>query len=301
MILNVVNETNKLKKVVLGIAHNLGEVPLPGDCIDPKTKHYLNNGEYPLENNCITEIENFNNILIDNGVSVMRPKPITDLNQIFTRDIAFVIDNIIFEANTIAARAEEKNGILDILNKEKEINKIQIPKGIKIEGGDVIINNNFIFIGCCNKKDENLKVSRTNKKAVDFIKEVFPNKDVIGFELVKNDNDPYNNILHLDCTMQPVGKNDIIIYEGGFRNKSDYSFINEIFRNNMIKVTSQDMFNGFPNIFSINNKKVVSDITFHKLNSILEERGYTVEKTMYREISKFGGLFRCSTLPLERK
>ena len=301
MNLNVVNETNKLKKVVLGIANSFGEVPLPGDCIDPKTKHYLNNGEYPLENNCITEIENFNNILIDNGVSVIRPKPIAGLNQIFTRDIAFVIDNIIFEANTIAARAEEKNGILDILNKEKGSNKIQIPKGIKIEGGDVIINNNFIFVGYCNKKDENLKVSRTNKKAVDFIKEVFPNKDVIGFELVKNDNDPYNNILHLDCTMQPVGKNDIIIYEGGFRNKSDYSFINEIFRNNMIKVTSQDMFNGFPNIFSINNKKVVSDITFHKLNSILKERGYTVEKIMYREISKFGGLFRCSTLPLERK
>ena len=301
MNLNVINETNKLKKVLLGIANNLGEVPLPSDCIDPKTKHYLINGEYPLENNCIAEIENFNNILIDNRVTVIRPKPITDLNQIFTRDIAFVIDNIIFEANTIDARAEEKNGILDILNNEKGSNKIQIPKGIKIEGGDVIINNNFIFIGYCNKKDENLKVSRTNKKAVDFIKEVFPKKDIIGLELVKNDNDPHNNILHLDCTMQPVGKNDIIIYKGGFRNKSDYSFINEIFKNNMIKVTSQDMFNGFPNIFSINNKKVVSDITFHKLNSILKEKWYTVEKTMYREISKFGGLFRCSTLPLERK
>jgi len=300
MNLNIVNETNKLKKVVLGIANNLGEVPLPSDCIDPKTKHYLINGEYPLENNCIAEIENFNNILIDNGVTVIRPKPITDLNQIFTRDIAFVIDNIIFEANTIDARAEEKNGILDILNNEKGSN-IKIPKGIKIEGGDVIIHNNFIFIGYCNKKDENLKVSRTNKKAVDFIKEVFPNKDIIGLELVKNDNDPHNNILHLDCTMQPVGKNDIIIYEGGFRNKSDYSFIKEIFKNTMIKVTSQDMFNGFPNIFSINNKKVVSDITFHKLNSILKEKGYTVVKTMYREISKFGGLFRCSTLPLERK
>ncbi len=300
MNLNVVNETNKLKKVVLGIANNLGEVPLASDCIDPKTKHYLINGEYPLENNCIAEIENFNNILIDNGVTVIRPKPIKDLNQIFTRDIAFVIDNILFEANTIDARAEEKNGILDILNNEKGSN-IKIPKGIKIEGGDVIINNNFIFIGYCNKKDENLKVSRTNKKAVDFIKEVFPNKDIIGLELVKNDNDPHNNILHLDCTMQPVGKNDIIIYEGGFRNKSDYSFIKEIFKNNMIKVTSQDMFNGFPNIFSINNKKVVSDITFHKLNSILKEKGYTVVETMYREISKFGGLFRCSTLPLERK
>ena len=38
MNLNVVNETNKLKKVVLGIANNLGEVPLPSDSIDPKTK-----------------------------------------------------------------------------------------------------------------------------------------------------------------------------------------------------------------------------------------------------------------------
>ena len=301
MKLNVVNETNKLKKVVLGIANNLGGVPLPSNCIDPKTKHYLINGEYPLENNCIEEIENFNNILIDNGVSVIRPKPITDLNQIFTRDIAFVIDNIIFEANTIDVRAEEKNGILDILNNEKGSNKIQIPKGIKIEGGDVIINNNFIFIGYCNKKDENLKVSRTNKKAVDFIKEVFPNKDIIGLELVKNDNDPHNNILHLDCTMQPVGKNDIIIYEGGFLKKSDYSSVKEIFKNKIIKVNSEDMFNGFPNIFSISNKKVISDITFNKLNFILEERGFSVEKTFYREISKFGGLFRCSTLPLERK
>ena len=38
-----------------------------------------------------------------------------------------------------------------------------------------------------------------------------------------------------------------------------------------------------------------------KLNKTLKEIGYSVEETMYREISKFGGLFRCSTLPLERK
>ena len=61
------------------------------------------------------------------------------------------------------------------------------------------------------------------------------------------------------------------------------------------------MFNGFPNIFSINSNKIVSDTTFKKLNKTLKEIGYSVEETMYREISKFGGLFRCSTLPLERK
>ena len=37
------------------------------------------------------------------------------------------------------------------------------------------------------------------------------------------------------------------------------------------------------------------------LNKELERLNFSVEKVNYREISKFGGLFRCSTLPLERK
>ena len=301
MNLSVSNETSELKTVVLGIANSFGAIPESNECIDPKTKYFLENDQYPLEDNCILEIEKFCNILINNGVSVIRPKPIKNLNQIFTRDIAFVIGNTIFEANTINARAKEKSGIENILKNRNEVNKIKIPKGIKVEGGDVIINDNFIFIGYCNKRDEELKVSRTNKKAVSFLKEVFPNKDVIGFELIKNDYDPFNNVLHLDCTMQPIGNNDIIIYEEGFKRKSDYSKLKEIFNKNFIKVSTNDMFNGFPNIFSINSKKIVSDTTFKKLNKTLIEIGYSVEETMYREISKFGGLFRCSTLPLERK
>ena len=298
---SVYNETNELKTVVLGIANSFGTIPNSDSCIDPKTKFFLEKGQYPLEDKCILEIEKFCNILIKNGVSVIRPKPINNLNQIFTRDIAFVIDNTLFEANTIYERSEEKNGIQNILNNKEGLNKIKIPKGIRVEGGDVIVNNNFVFIGYCNKRDEKLKVSRTNKKAVDFFKEVFPNKDVIGFELLKNDRDPFNNILHLDCTMQPIGKNDIIIYKKGFRKQSDYFKLKEIFNKNFIKISADEMFNGFPNIFSLNNKKIVSDSSFKKLNLTLEKLGYTIERTVYREISKFGGLFRCSTLPLIRK
>ena len=60
------------------------------------------------------------------------------------------------------------------------------------------------------------------------------------------------------------------------------------------------MYEGCANIFSINKQTIVSDITFKKLNNKLEKLGFTLEKINYREISKFGGLFRCSTLPLER-
>ena len=53
-------------------------------------------------------------------------------------------------------------------------------------------------------------------------------------------------------------------------------------------------------IFSISNEIVVSDSTFTRLNSILKSLNIKVEEVYYREISKFGGLFRCSTLPINR-
>ena len=82
--------------------------------------------------------------------------------------------------------------------------------------------------------------------------------------------------------MQPIGKNDIIIYKKGFRKQSDYFKLKEIFNKNFIKISTDEMFNGFPNIFSLNNKKLVSDSSFKKLNFTLEKLGYTIEKTVYR-------------------
>jgi len=46
---------------------------------------------------------------------------------------------------------------------------------------------------------------------------------------------------------------------------------------------------------------VVSEEHFTRLNEHLEkEWGITVERVPYYEISKMGGLLRCSTLPLVR-
>ena len=61
------------------------------------------------------------------------------------------------------------------------------------------------------------------------------------------------------------------------------------------------MFEMNPNIFSISEEIVVSDSSFTRLNNHLRnEWGITVEEIPYREISKMGGLLRCSTLPLVR-
>ena len=121
-------------------------------------------------------------------------------------------------------------------------------------------------------------------------------------ELFKSDDNPYDNILHLDCTMQPIGNNRVIIFKDGFRKSSDKKLLDEIFdEENLINISRDEMYDGCSNIFSINENVIVSDKTFKRLNDTLRGLKYVVEEVYYREISKFGGLFRCSTLPIERK
>ena len=303
MNLNINNETNTLVSVVLGIANDMGAKPSIENCIDPKTRESIINNSYPEEIKCINQIETFAKILKKYNVKVFRPENIKNLNQIFSRDIAFVIENKVFVPEIIKERNDEKNGIFHLLKKIKKENKIFLPKNIKIEGGDIILYNDYIFVGYTNDLEFNkFKVARTNSMGYEFIKKSFPNKKVYGFELTKNDYSAYSNVLHLDCTMQPIGENQLIIYEKGFKNKKDITFLNELFGGeNIIKINKSELFDLYSNIFSININTIVSNKSFERLNSTLESNGYKVEKIDYGEISKFGGLFRCSTLPIERK
>jgi N-dimethylarginine dimethylaminohydrolase len=47
--------------------------------------------------------------------------------------------------------------------------------------------------------------ARTNLEGVQFIKDLFPNKIVKEFDLVKSKLEARDNALHLDCCFQPVG------------------------------------------------------------------------------------------------
>ena len=62
------------------------------------------------------------------------------------------------------------------------------------------------------------------------------------------------------------------------------------------------MFEMNPNIFSISPEVLVSDKTFTRMNNHIRDKwGIQVEEIPYREISKMGGLLRCSTMPLIRE
>jgi N-dimethylarginine dimethylaminohydrolase len=300
--LKINNEYAQLKTVVLGIAKDFGGTPKIDDCYDPKSREYVKNGSFPVEESLVNELNQFLKVFKKYNVDVLRPDNIKNLNQVFSRDIAFVIDNKIIIPNIINERKKEIDGVESIIEKIDSKNIVILSEESSIEGGDIIVHNEDIFIGYSNNEDfDKYQVARTNEKAVFDIKDLFPKKNIFAFELNKSDRDPKENALHLDCCFQPIGKGMAILYEGGFKNKSDIILLESYFgTNNLIRITKEEMYNMNSNVFSISENVIVSEKNFYRLNSILRESGFYIEEINFSEIAKMEGLLRCATLPLIR-
>ena len=304
MRLNINNETGRLKSVVLGQPVSMGVDPTLEESYDAKSYHTIQQGVYPKEEDIIHEMTEFEKVLKKYDVEVIRPDIIKDYNQVFARDVAFVIEDKMILSNLIPDRADEQEAYSKIFEQVEWRKIINLPDTAHIEGGDVIVWNDFLFIGTCFSEDyRNFKTARTNEYAIEILKEYFPKKRIIDLELKKNDTVPYEGILHLDCTFNPVGKDKCIIYKDGFVDESDYRLILDIFgEENCFHVTKEEMFEMNPNIFSISPEVVVSDAAFTRMNRHLQDVwNIKVEEIPYREISKMGGLLRCSTMPLVRE
>ncbi len=299
--LNIKNETAYLKSVILGIANQNGSIPKLEDCYDPKSKEHVLAGTYPLEADMIEEIEAFYSVLKKYNVTIYRPEVIKDVNQIFTRDIGFVIDDVFFKSNILPNRINELQAIEYIINQINPTNVVTLPEEVHVEGGDVMPWDDYLFIGTYTAPDyPNQITARTNKFAVDYLTNRFPNKKVKAFELRKS-TIAKENALHLDCCFQPIGKDKAIIHKNGFLNEADYDFLIDLFgKENVFEITKDEMYNMNSNVFSISEEVIVSEKNFTRLNTWLRNQGFIVEAIPYAEISKQEGLLRCSTLPLCR-
>lgn len=300
--LNVKNESSKLKAVVLGTAISNGPTPTVEEAYDPKSLEHILAGTYPVEADMVQEMEAFLNVFQKYDVKVFRPEIIENYNQIFTRDIGFVIDDTFIKANILPDRERELDAIQYVIDQINPKKVVRPPEEVHIEGGDVMLWNDYIFIGTYKGSDyKTYLTARTNMEGVNYIKNLFPHKIVKEFDLVKSKIEAKDNALHLDCCFQPVGTNKGIIYKGGFREESDYSYLVNLFgKENLFHITREEMYHMNSNIFSIAPDVVVSEKNFIRLNTWLREQGFTVEEIPYAEIAKQEGLLRCSTLPLIR-
>ncbi|MEP3837938.1 MAG: arginine deiminase family protein [Algibacter sp.] len=300
--LNIQNETSRLRAVVLGVANSNGPIPKVEDCYDPKSIEHILAGTYPTEATMIKELDAVAKVFEKYNVKVYRPEVIKDCNQIFARDIAFVIDDILIEANILPHREKEVQAIDYIWNKVANDKRIILPEECHVEGGDVMPWNDYIFIGTYSGEDyPELITARTNTDAVIAIQELFPDKTVKSFELRKSNTNAKENALHLDCCFNPLGKGKAIIHKNGFLIEREYEWLVDFFgKENVFEITKDEMYQMCSNVFSISENVIISEQNFTRLNNWLKEQGFTVEEVPYAEIGKQEGLLRCTTMPLIR-
>ncbi len=301
--LNIKDETSRLRAVVLGSAISNGPTPSAEEAYDPKSLEHILAGTYPQEKDMVLEMEAFNAVLQKYKVTVFRPELIENYNQIFVRDIGFVIDDVFIKSNILPDRERELDAIQYIIDQINPTKVVRPPEQVHIEGGDVMLWNDYIFIGTYKGSDyKDYITARTNKEGVQYIKDLFPHKIVKEFDLIKSKIEARDNALHLDCCFQPVGNNKAIIYKRGFREEADYLFLVNLFgKENLFNISRKEMYHMNSNVFSIDSNVLVSEKKFKRLNNWLRANGFTVEEIPYAQIAKQEGLLRCSTLPLIRE
>jgi hypothetical protein len=127
-------------------------------------------------------------------------------NQIFARDIGFVIGDTFVKSNILPERERELDAIQYILDQIDPQKVVRPPAEVHIEGGDVMLWKDYVFIGTYKGSDyKEYITARTNLQGVQYIKDLFPSRIVKEFDLVKSKIEARDNALHLDCCFQPVG------------------------------------------------------------------------------------------------
>ncbi len=301
---HVFNETNKLRTVIVGLPQSMGGTPTLEETYDARSYRAVEEGNYPLEEDIVEEMEKLVSTLENEGVEVLRPSLIENYNQLFARDVAFTIDTKLFIANMIADRQKEIDAYKHILARIAPESIVHLPEGTQAEGGDIMLYNDTLFIGVTNNNEFNsFKMARTNEAALSFFRKEFPNKRIVPIHLKKHDTRPEEGVLHLDCAFQPVGKGKAIYYPEAFANEEDRTIIEEVFgKENLFAITPNEAFDLTTNIFSVSPQKVIVEEKFTRLASHLNNNwNIDVLTIPYYEVSKQGGLLRCSTCPLVRE
>ena len=227
------------------------------------------------------EMENLKSTLRMHNVKVHEPDEVQGLNdQVTPRDIGFVIGNKFFISSMVERRRQnEWKGIMRIIKRiDGEI--IKAPPNVFIEGGDILIDGNTVFVGLG---------ERTNAGGLNFLKEKL--KDEYTLYPVKI------NALHLDVVLNIIARDLVLCYFQ--RIKEIPSYIKEKFA--LIETTRKEFGALCINALSIGNGRVLVRKGFDRINNLLRDHGLDVIEISFTVIPRKGGGIRCTVLPLRRE
>lgn len=219
--------------------------------------------------------------LQSNGVEViLLPYHKKYPEQVFTRDIGFTLGQTIFVAKMASDVRKGEEDVLKQWLDDEEISYYNLAEDL-IEGGDVIVDRETIYIGLSN---------RTNQRSVDHLQGLLNQFNVIAI--------PFKaKYLHLDCVFNVVSADTALIYPHALTKTTIDLFSS---RYELIEVTKEEQFTLGTNVLCIGDKKILSLPINKQVNKQLRSRGFEVMEVDITEIIKSGGSFRCCTLPILR-
>lgn len=219
--------------------------------------------------------------LQENGVETAMLKPSSHFpEQVFTRDIGFTLKDAVFISDMAASIRQGEEEELQKWLAQRRI-QFQSLGSHRVEGGDVLIDQDTIFIGIS---------SRTSEKAIRELEQKLPSLQVIPV----NFNERY---LHLDCVFNILSPTEALIFPEAL-NSETIAMLAE--RYTLIPVNREEQFALGVNVLSIGGRRVFSQPQNSGVNAQLRQHGFHVIEIDFSEIIKSGGAFRCCTMPVIR-
>lgn len=200
--------------------------------------------------------------------------------QVFTRDIGFTLGQTIFVAKMAHDVRIGEEAVLKQWLDDEEMSYFNLAED-RIEGGDVIIDGETIYVGLSN---------RTHQEAVEHLQGLLIQYDVKAIPFKEK-------YLHLDCVFNVISPDTALIYRPALTEEDIHLFSS---RYELIEVSEEEQFTLGTNVLCIGNKKILSLPINKQVNHNLRNRGFEVIEVDISEIIKSGGSFRCCTLPILR-
>lgn len=221
--------------------------------------------------------------LLDLEVKVFIAKPSQARKEgVFTCDIGFVVEDKLFMSNMSKKERWPETGTVK--------GGVQVPQHLRIEGGDVFVFKNGVFVG---------NSGRTDSEAADWLQNQVSRK-VVPIKLNKIS-------LHFDMPILPIDRNGsngggVLVYYPGVHSYS-IGKLEEVYGKGNIHRISKELFEGLRvNVQVVGAGTAMVDFGKTYIERTLQNFGFrNLIVVPYYEVKKGGGSHHCSILALVRE